>query len=213
MSETEFGAYLRRRMRAVGISQVTLAARAGISRQGLVKLLNGEVRSPEIATIHAIASVLGVSPIYLLRLLRGKSVIDREIATASAVRGDHSSFVSDVTAPNGTLMKPGERFEKIWRIQNSGDVRWAGRRLRCVDERAAPGLDEATRAQLCLVPEVPEIAVSDAAPGDVVDLSVWFTAPTVPATCVSIWKMVDADGKDCFPRLNGLNVVIVVTAI
>lgn len=212
MSENELAGYLRRRMREIDMTQVRLAGRAGISRQGLVKILNGDVRSPSIETLHAIASVLGVSPIYLLRLLRGKSVIDREIAAAAAALGDHSSFVSDVTIPNGTLIRPGERFEKIWRIQNSGAVAWRQRRLRCVNG-CGPELDVDLRASVALHPDLPEIAVPDAAPGDVVELAVWFTAPTVPATCVSIWKMVDAKGRECFPRLNGLNVVVVVSAV
>lgn len=213
MSDNQFGDYIRRRAQQLGLTQTMLAERSGISRQGLVKLLNGEVRSPDIGTIHAIASVLGVSPIYLLRLLRGKSLIDREIASASAVLGDHSSFVSDVTVPNGTLMAPGQRFEKIWDIQNSGSVKWVGRRLRCVDEAFAAGTADDMRARMCLTPDEPAITIPDAAPGDVVRLAMWFTAPRVPATCVSIWKMVDVDGKECFPRLNGLNVVIVVSAV
>jgi hypothetical protein len=47
----------------------------------------------------------------------------------------NSKFVADVSIPDGTVMKPGEKFTKIWRIQNTGTcpwdqgfgfVRWAG---------------------------------------------------------------------------------------
>lgn len=213
MSENDLAEYLRRRMRESDISQVSLARRAGISRQGLVKLLNGEVRGPSTETVRAIASALRVSPIYLLRLLFGKSVIDAEIAAASAVPGDHSSFVGDVTIPNGTMIPAGGRFEKIWEIQNGGAVRWKGRSLECMDEPLAPGLTKEALARVCLTPDATKVPIRDAAPGDVIRLSMWFTAPIFPATCASIWKMVDADGKPCFPKLPGLDVVVVVTAV
>ena len=163
--------------------------------------------------MRALAGALSVSPIWLLRLLHGRSVIDREIAAASAVPGDHSCYVGTVTIPNGTLMPAGERFEKIWEIQNGGEVRWQGRRLRCVDEPLAAGTTQEALVRLSLVPDVLEIPVPDAAPGDVVRLVVWYTAPLFPCTCISIWKMVDAEGKFCFPRLHGLDVMVVVTAM
>lgn len=213
MEQPTFGDYVRRRVRERGMTQLALAERAGISRQGLSKLMNGDTRSPSVETVRALAGALSVSPIYLLRLLHGKSVIDREIAAAAAVPGDHSSFVGNLTIPNGTIMPAGERFEKIWEIQNGGAVDWKGRRLKCVDEPLAAGLSREALAMVCLVPDEPEIPIPDAAPGDVVRLSVWLTAPLVPATCVSIWKMVDAEGQLCFPRLNGLNVVVVVSAM
>lgn len=43
--------------------------------------------------------------------------------------GDASTFVADVTIPDGTVMPPGFLFEKVWRIQNSGTVPWVRRWL------------------------------------------------------------------------------------
>ncbi len=45
------------------------------------------------------------------------------------IPGDASTFVADVTIPDGTLMKPYQLFEKTWRIRNSGTVLWKGRWL------------------------------------------------------------------------------------
>lgn len=38
-----------------------------------------------------------------------------------AIEGDASTFVDD-TIPHGTLMAPGQAFEKVWRVRNSGTV-------------------------------------------------------------------------------------------
>lgn len=45
-----------------------------------------------------------------------------------ALPGDASTFFGD-TIPHGTLMAPGQAFEKAWRIESSGTVAWQGRRL------------------------------------------------------------------------------------
>ncbi len=48
-------------------------------------------------------------------------------APATASLGDacnNSIFVADITIPDGTILKPGEDFTKVWRIQNTGNCRW-----------------------------------------------------------------------------------------
>src|SRR6185295_11416560 len=48
-------------------------------------------------------------------------------APATASLGDacnNSVFVADITIPDGSVLKPGEDFTKIWRIQNTGNCRW-----------------------------------------------------------------------------------------
>lgn len=54
--------------------------------------------------------------------------------------GDTSTFVADVTVPDGTVMPPGFLFEKVWRIQNSGTVPWVGRWLARDGAPAGAGL-------------------------------------------------------------------------
>jgi hypothetical protein len=43
---------------------------------------------------------------------------------------DESKFVADVTFPGGEIVKAGERFKKVWEIQNAGMVTWEGRFLK-----------------------------------------------------------------------------------
>lgn len=60
----------------------------------------------------------------------------REDRPRYPIAGDQAAFVTDVTIPDGTIMPPGHRFEKIWRLRNSGTVPWVGRYLRRL---GAPG--------------------------------------------------------------------------
>src|ERR1700743_1823078 len=43
----------------------------------------------------------------------------RPRASSYPLPGDASTFVADVT-PDGVIMPPGFKFEKIWRLQNTG---------------------------------------------------------------------------------------------
>ena len=40
---------------------------------------------------------------------------------------DSAAFVSDVTVADGTTIKAGEIFNKVWRVQNTGTCPWAER--------------------------------------------------------------------------------------
>jgi hypothetical protein len=69
----------------------------------------------------------------------------RPIASSSS----QLRFVSDETIPDGTIVQPGTRFEKVWRIQNSGTTTWGpgyelayleGERMDGPDAVALPGL-------------------------------------------------------------------------
>ncbi|MBI4707182.1 MAG: hypothetical protein HY761_04590 [Candidatus Omnitrophica bacterium] len=44
----------------------------------------------------------------------------------------NSKFIRDVTIPDGTIMQPGQRFEKKWEIKNTGDVAWRSNTVRAV---------------------------------------------------------------------------------
>lgn len=96
-------------------------------------------------------------------------------------------LVSDVTAPDGTRLMPGQAFTKIWRVRNSGSLPWdphgAGLMLLHVggDELGAP---KAT-------PQCPD---GPPAINAVVDLSVDLVAPMEPGCYTSYFRMAcDAD--------------------
>lgn len=37
---------------------------------------------------------------------------------------NNSAFEGDITIPDGTILKPGEDFQKIWKIRNTGSCTW-----------------------------------------------------------------------------------------
>ncbi len=209
MSGDSLSDFIRLRLRQLGLTQGELAARAKMSRQGLVKLLSGDIRDPQISTVRALSYALNVSPMYLFRLLLDRTVIDMSLQQLSMVRMDHSAFVGDVTIPNGMIVSPSYRFEKIWDLQNAGVVDWQGRWLACIN---APDQNSGLANATVLKPDVHKIPVPDARPGEVVRLAVWFTAPAIPCNCVSIWKMVNADDQPFFPKLYGLDCSVTVAA-
>jgi len=48
-------------------------------------------------------------------------------SVATAALGDscsNSAFEGDITIPDGTVLKPGENFQKVWKIRNTGTCLW-----------------------------------------------------------------------------------------
>ena len=112
---------------------------------------------------------------------------------------DDSIFIADVTVPLGSQIGTGEKFIKTWEIENIGLKVWEGRLLR--EENPTPG---------GLVPSTSLIPIPRTKPGERVRLSVEFTAPQLPATCESYWKMIDKIGNYSFPNKFGLNCCVKV---
>ncbi|NKE55372.1 helix-turn-helix domain-containing protein [Lentzea sp. PSKA42] len=118
------------------------------------------------------------------------------------IPGDESSFVADVTVPDGTVMPPGHFFEKIWRIRNAGSVPWVGRRL--ARDGAAGGYG---------VPFTPAyVQIEETMPGCEVEIAVPVRAQPLEGTSQMRWKMVDMFGRRYFPNSYcfGLVMTIVV---
>ena len=118
-----------------------------------------------------------------------------------ALPGDAAGFVND-TIPHGTLMAPSQVFTKIWRVRNSGSVRWIGRRLERQGPLAGPGLITSPRY----------LAVPDTKPGEVAEIVAVLKAPGYDCSSIAYFKMVNADGALCFPDSYqlGLDVLVVV---
>ena len=107
-----------------------------------------------------------------------------------------TSFVEDVTIPDGTQFQPGAGFTKTWRIRSSGcatwpeGVQWAfvsGEQLGAPNSVSAPATE----------------------PGQTVDISVNMVAPNAPGTYKSYWQLQAADGT---PIGDDAYVMIVVPA-
>lgn len=95
---------------------------------------------------------------------------------------DQAQFVADVTIPDGTLMNPGERFTKTWRLKNIGTCTWnssyavvffSGEQMGGPAVQALPG---------------------NVNPGQTVDISVNLTAPLSSGSYTGYWKLRNAAG-------------------
>jgi transcriptional regulator with XRE-family HTH domain len=116
-----------------------------------------------------------------------------------AAPGDASIFVGD-SIPHGTLMQPGQVFEQTWQVRNSGTVAWAGRRLERQGPLTGPGLITSLRF----------VDIPDTEPGEVATITAPLKAPTYDCSSIAYFKMVDADGRLCFPDRHSLGLDVLV---
>lgn len=128
------------------------------------------------------------------RFLRGnrKELKQQRGATAIGplIPGDKSQFVKDITYPDGSEVKVGSRFTKIWEIQNIGSIPWIDRYL----ERVGPfeGLGRLTSPRIVRIPYT--------LPGDKCQIAVRLRAPDYPGTSEAKWKMIDNQNRLCLPN-------------
>ncbi len=123
------------------------------------------------------------------------------VRVSRATPGDASLFIDSQLAL-GALFAPGEQISEVWRIHNVGSVPWAGRQLERQGPRAGPGLIRSERTY-----PIPETQ-----PGEIASIEAQFTAPIYDCSTIAYFKMVDADGRLCFPDNYqvGLDVLILV---
>lgn len=97
---------------------------------------------------------------------------------------DKGVYVSDVTIPDGTIVKPGATVVKVWAIKNIGPTTWkTAYRLAYLD-----GLKDAKEMLYVHLP-------NEVKPNLTVQVSVTFTAPSETGTYMSYWRLVNGDGK------------------
>jgi len=94
---------------------------------------------------------------------------------------DNSAYVADVTIPDGTTIKAGEKFTKTWKIYNSGSCAWTTSYKIAFDSGEAMG--GATTVLSAAVPA-----------GQQADISVQLTAPNTNGTFRGNWRMQNASG-------------------
>jgi len=102
-------------------------------------------------------------------------------ATPTAQLCDDAIFVEDVSVQDGTEMTPGQQFEKVWRIQNTGTCTWGQ------DYRPAYGYGADLDGQPRALPEI-------VSPNATVEITVVFTAPLETGEYQSYWRMANAKG-------------------
>jgi hypothetical protein len=98
---------------------------------------------------------------------------------------DAAQFVADITIPDGLAIACGTSFTKTWQIRNTGSTTWTpeGYYLVFVD------------GNLTTEPTSQVPLLVDVAPGQIVDISVEFTAPDTAGTYRSTWQLFTASGR------------------
>lgn len=109
--------------------------------------------------------------------------------TGGQVGCDNSTFVTDVTVPDGTQFAPGTVFTKTWQLKNSGSCAWT----------SAYGLVFTSNAQMSgnsphLFGHLDTSATTTIDPGATMDVTIELTAPAAPGTYTGWWKMINANG-------------------
>lgn len=101
----------------------------------------------------------------------------------------------DVNVPDNTIMSPGQDFVKTWKVKNNGSCPWgAGYVL------AYAGYSDNLDGQFVAMNEVVQ-------PGEEVEVSVQFTAPTETGEYLSAWTMRNPQGV-VFPEIVFVKIIV-----
>ena len=155
-----------------------------------VVLVRRDVWSAGSDAVHELLDEVQRDPRHkLIRFWRDRDELERALRE-EVFTLDDAALVAQAVA-DGTFVKVGSAFEQVWELENTGFCIWEGRALKeLASERLEP---------LEIFASVPRTE-----PGGHVRVSVRFQAPTEPASCRSVWQMVDADGRVCFPWTTGM---------
>ena len=113
--------------------------------------------------------------------------VDLNFEIKSGVRYD-ARFVKDVTIPDGTRIRVGEKVSKTWRLKNTGTEDWSGCSWRFTRGDKIGGRGE--------------VNVTSAKPGENADISVELIPPagSVGRSLVGYWQLFSPDGKPFGPE-------------
>lgn len=98
-----------------------------------------------------------------------------------------AAYIADITIPDHSVLAPGTRFNKVWRIRNTGTCAWG----------PSYALDSAVNVGGTLLGAPPSVPISTVVlPGGTVDISVPMVAPSLAGRYLSEWKLrVDGSGR------------------
>jgi len=198
---TQIGTFILQRLKTLNLTQVEAAEKGGFTRQSIGNWINGNVKSMQLDNIISLALVLQVSPYYLLQMICREIDFDMTSPAPAIYKGDHSTFVKDITYPDNSIVKVSDTFVKRWAIQNTGSLVWEDRYLSCLDIPKESAKDDLTGF---LIPSQAVVAVPKTQPGEVIELEVELTAPSLPGTVRSTWILTDQSGRACLPEHNGI---------
>jgi len=105
-------------------------------------------------------------------------------AAAPTSACDVSAFANWETVPDGTVMAPGQTFDKAWRLQNAGTCNWTAT-YKAVFTGTGNGPMGGVATALGKIVK----------PGETIDIVVKFIAPTAPGEYTSWWKLQNDKGE------------------
>ena len=139
------------------------------------------LQAPPAAT--ATSPILATSTSAPLPTIPPSSPIPPTFPPASPTSSCNAAqFVADVTIPDGTLLEPGEAFTKTWRVKNSGTCSWTTAYSAVFSSGNSMG-GPASQA-----------IGGTVNPGQTIDISINFTAPTTAGDYTAYYKLRDAGG-------------------
>jgi hypothetical protein len=102
--------------------------------------------------------------------------------TPGPILCDQAQLLADVTVPDGTRFAPGQSFTKTWRLKNIGSCAWTTAYQLVFDSGELMG-----GPTFAAFPQSVQ-------PGQVIDLSIHLTAPSVPGSYRGYWRFRNANG-------------------
>jgi hypothetical protein len=108
------------------------------------------------------------------------------VTTATGVLCDNNVFEGDVTIPDGSILKPGQDFQKVWAIRNTGTCTWdEGYKLVFyAGDRAIDPYDFEFKKASDFV-----------SPGEGINIGIRLTAPLAEGSYQGHWKMQNDQGQ------------------
>lgn len=132
---------------------------------------------------------------YYLKRFRTKLISFISFKSHKSKKSSHSAtaresrFVRDLTIMDGSKVKIGYKFQKIWEIENIGNVPWENRFLERAGPCQGPGRLKSRR----------RIRIPYTLPGQKRKIKINLIAPDQPGSCYAEWKMVDEKGNILLP--------------
>lgn len=191
------------------LSPAQLADACGRDRRTITAAEDGR-DIPSEALVHQLDDLLGAGGMLLSRYegvvaekrrSRLNRVVEPRKPSPDASADDASLFVSETIA-DGTLMQPGQRFDKTWTIRNGGSIAWENRLLSRIGIASGIGLITTPAA----------VPIPSTRPGETVTITVPCVAHGIAGTSLAAFKMTDLEGRLLFPDryYPGLQVQITV---
>ncbi len=159
------------------IANFTATAKAAVTNTPLAA-----ITAPATALETQTPATPSTAPAFTATLLPGG-------VTATAGLCDHYTWdpaTVDVNVPDGTQMTPGQQFVKTWRIKNDGICTWGA------------GYKVVYAGYTDPMSGVPQPINGVVGPGQEIEISVQFKAPTKAGEYVSAWTMQNAAGIKFF---------------